>query len=77
MWHPLLEAARSAGLAAHRRVLSARPRRGTSLVLATSYRPVPVRAALGDQAPRSLKRWILPVAVLGSSAKNSIQRGYL
>jgi hypothetical protein len=26
---------------------------------------------------RSLKRWILPVAVLGSSAMNSIQRGYL
>src|SRR5262245_39550064 len=26
---------------------------------------------------RSLKRWILPVAVLGSSATNSIQRGYL
>jgi len=26
---------------------------------------------------RSLKRWILPVAVLGSSPANSIQRGYL
>src|SRR5918911_1681135 len=26
---------------------------------------------------RSLKRWILPVAVLGSSGTNSIQRGYL
>jgi len=25
----------------------------------------------------SLKRWILPVAVLGSSGTNSIQRGYL
>ena len=29
-----------------------------------------------DQA-RSLKRWILPVAVFGSSPTNSIQRGYL
>ena len=27
--------------------------------------------------PRSLNRWIFPVAVLGSSAMNSIQRGYL
>ncbi len=26
---------------------------------------------------RSLKRWIFPVAVLGSSGTNSIQRGYL
>jgi hypothetical protein len=26
---------------------------------------------------RSLKRWILPVAVFGSSDTNSIQRGYL
>src|SRR5262245_23552204 len=26
---------------------------------------------------RSLKRWILPVAVFGSSRRNSIQRGYL
>src|SRR6185437_15221250 len=26
---------------------------------------------------RSLKRWILPVAVLGRSVTNSIQRGYL
>jgi hypothetical protein len=26
---------------------------------------------------RSLKRWILPVAVFGSSATNSSQRGYL
>jgi hypothetical protein len=26
---------------------------------------------------RSLKRWILPVAVFGSSLRNSIQRGYL
>src|ERR1700682_1839889 len=26
---------------------------------------------------RNLKRWILPVAVLGSSLRNSIQRGYL
>ena len=26
---------------------------------------------------RSLKRWILPVAVFGSSVRNSIQRGYL
>src|SRR2546427_4118130 len=26
---------------------------------------------------RSLKRWILPVAVFGNSATNSIQRGYL
>src|SRR5581483_4134015 len=26
---------------------------------------------------RSLKRWILPVAVFGSSGMNSIQRGYL
>ena len=25
----------------------------------------------------SLKRWILPVAVFGSSLRNSIQRGYL
>ena len=25
----------------------------------------------------NLKRWILPVAVLGSSGTNSIQRGYL
>src|SRR5439155_27026173 len=29
-----------------------------------------------DQA-RSLNRWILPVAVFGSSSTNSIQRGYL
>ena len=28
-------------------------------------------------AARSLKRWILPVAVFGSSGTNSIQRGYL
>src|ERR1044071_1628172 len=26
---------------------------------------------------RSLKRWILPVAVFGRSLRNSIQRGYL
>src|SRR5262245_53566618 len=26
---------------------------------------------------RSLKRWILPVAVFGRSVRNSIQRGYL
>src|SRR3984957_17016320 len=32
---------------------------------------------VGLHAARSLKRWILPVAVLGSSATNSIQRGYL
>src|SRR5215467_938706 len=32
-----------------------------------------------DTVPRarSLKRWILPVAVFGSSSTNSIQRGYL
>ena len=26
---------------------------------------------------RNLKRWILPVAVLGNSATNSMKRGYL
>src|SRR6266852_9913830 len=31
----------------------------------------------GTGYPRSLKRWILPVAVLGNSFTNSIQRGYL
>ena len=31
----------------------------------------------GSVRSRSLKRWILPVAVFGSSATNSIQRGYL
>jgi hypothetical protein len=45
-----------------------------------------VRAARNDardaahrsfHQPRSLKRWILPVAVFGSSLMNSIQRGYL
>src|SRR5262245_8431294 len=30
-----------------------------------------------ELSARSLKRWILPVAVLGSSVRNSIQRGYL
>jgi hypothetical protein len=30
-----------------------------------------------DWPHRSLKRWILPVAVLGSSLRNWIQRGYL
>ena len=30
-----------------------------------------------QRAARSLKRWILPVAVFGSSGTNSIQRGYL
>jgi hypothetical protein len=29
-----------------------------------------------DHPDRNLKRWILPVAVLGSSARTSIQRGY-
>jgi hypothetical protein len=27
--------------------------------------------------PRTLNRWIFPVAVFGSSLANSIQRGYL
>jgi hypothetical protein len=31
----------------------------------------------GQRLSRSLKRWILPVAVLGSSLTNSIWRGYL
>ena len=39
------------------------------------------RASATDQPAglswRSLKRWILPVAVLGRSVTNSIQRGYL
>src|SRR5215475_6966926 len=30
-----------------------------------------------ELSARNLKRWILPVAVLGSSVRNSIQRGYL
>ena len=30
-----------------------------------------------DRPQRSLNLWILPVAVLGSSGRNSIQRGYL
>ena len=34
-------------------------------------------AVLHDFHVRSLKRWILPVAVFGSSLVNSIQRGYL
>ena len=33
--------------------------------------------ASGPAHPRSLKRWILPVAVFGSSGTNSSQRGYL
>src|SRR5262245_79526 len=32
---------------------------------------------LAALSARSLKRWIFPVAVLGSSSRNSIQRGYL
>jgi hypothetical protein len=37
------------------------------------------RTGKGYDGPsaRSLKRWILPVAVFGSSLRNSIQRGYL
>ncbi len=39
------------------------------------------RRSFGHSPPRSLslsrKRWILPVAVFGSSAMNSISRGYL
>ena len=34
------------------------------------------RAPLKHQMPRSLKRWILPVAVLADPRTNSIQRGY-
>lgn len=37
----------------------------------------PVPTGLGSRHCRSLKRWILPVAVLGSSGTNSIHRGYL
>jgi hypothetical protein len=33
--------------------------------------------SLSAAAARSLKRWILPVAVFGSSGTNAIQRGYL
>ena len=45
--------------------------------------PVPPRARGDERVPsaqarsRSLKRWILPVAVLGSSSMNSTTRGYL
>jgi hypothetical protein len=41
---------------------------------------VVVEADSSQDAPasaRSLKRWILPVAVFGNSLRNSIQRGYL
>lgn len=34
-------------------------------------------ASASRTSPRSLKRWTLPVAVLGSSGRKSIQRGYL
>ena len=33
--------------------------------------------ASGESQALSLKRWIFPVAVFGSSGMNSIQRGYL
>jgi hypothetical protein len=39
--------------------------------------PDVVPAPEGGMRSRSLKRWILPVAVLGRSATNSIWRGYL
>src|SRR3989344_5344939 len=39
----------------------------------SAYAPVHAR----DSSSRSLKRWILPVAVLGSSGTNSMKRGYL
>jgi hypothetical protein len=35
------------------------------------------KSPLCDHDIRNLKRWILPVAVLGSSGKKVIQRGYL
>ena len=40
-------------------------------------RTPPLMLTLGASCSRSLKRWILPVAVFGSSATNSIHRGYL
>ena len=43
---------------------------------AFSARP-PGTTGLATRHCRSLKRWILPVAVFGSSDTNSIQRGYL
>src|SRR5262249_12514498 len=50
---------------------------GTSAFLAG--RPeLPASLGLGyPRGGRSLKRWILPVAVLGSSRTSSTQRGYL
>ena len=36
-----------------------------------------MRRYFAPASARSLKRWILPVAVFGSSVRNSIQRGYL
>ncbi len=37
----------------------------------------PTMRHFASASARSLKRWILPVAVFGSSRRNSIQRGYL
>src|SRR5262245_23913074 len=41
-----------------------------------SMRPIGERHYY-ELSARSLKRWIFPVAVFGSSVRNSIQRGYL
>jgi DNA-binding response OmpR family regulator len=53
----------------------------TDVVIPLTKSTVALRAAvtlrLADRHCRSRKRWILPVAVLGSSDTNSIQRGYL
>ena len=44
-----------------------------------SRKPESARSLQRSRGPsaRNLKRWILPVAVFGSSLRNSIQRGYL
>ena len=39
--------------------------------------PLVFDADVAASRSRSLKRWILPVAVLGNSGRNSIWRGYL
>lgn len=46
---------------------------GSERLVGTPRRRVPA----AYRPPRSLKRWIFPVAVFGSSGTKSIQRGYL
>ena len=59
-----------------RRLIRRRPDEAIFKLLIAEIEQAAGRAAPPIQPPRSLKRWILPVAVFGRLSTNSIQRGY-